>query len=89
MTMLDYYAVEDKVSYEYLIGSLKIPNNSVQAKIILRFEASDDKKLAGVLSVGVVNLIRTNPALVEFILQGSDKNVAGNGGDTPNKDGGA
>ena len=53
------------------------------------FEAADDEQLVDALASGIVNLIRTNPTLVQFILQGSDKNVAGNGGDTPNKDGGA
>ena len=64
------------------IRNANVVGEGVQAKILMHeifhallherglIEASDDEQLIDALASGTINLIRTNPALVEFILQG-------------------
>lgn len=84
------------------IRSDKTVGEGVRAKILMHevlhallhergmLEASNDESLVDELAAGFVNLIRTNPALIEFIYFGRrDKNDTGKGGDTANQSGGA
>lgn len=62
----------------------KVVGEGVQAKLVMHevihallherglFEASDDEQLVEALAAGIVNLIRANPTLVEFILRKAD-----------------
>lgn len=64
----------------------KVVGEGVRAKLLMHevmhallherglVEASEDEQLVDALAAGVINLIRTNPALVDFILKRSELN---------------